>query len=317
MSNHDDAWQPPPPPNRLPSTPALPAYDPSPATSQIPTVDIHPLDDDETIYAEEDEGEAEYTDSEEVLYDDEAPRRPWWKRHLPHETARFRRSRDMYVATAEWCSRIRDPRWYWWWRKRHTPRRVDMDYDPTTGWVHPWLIRKLHFKPLESLGDDEGETELRYVQRLHWIQPRTSIPQIISIIAWAIGITVWFLTMSGSGIVSKTIMLIVWLIGWFVYFMTGWLQWAYTFIVITNRRVIYDTWLPFRIPPTPSRNNLPIRAIINTTIGEPTWLDNIFGYNTLEFETAGSNKAVKLFEDGIKYVRDVDAIIQCTGAYRS
>lgn len=285
----------PPQPTRPPSIPPLPDRDPV-STVQIPIV--RPVEyDDDTIIAEQREDQP----TEEPVDDEDGAPGLSTERHPPHYMARFRRIRGTDEAAYSWCDKVPDRRWYWPWHKRHKRTVRHIAYDTDSGWVDASYINKLHFRPLE------GETHLLYVQRLHWLSPKTALPQAAAILAWIIGIVIFLMT-NDIVFLPRLLALIVWCVGWYAYFLTGWLAWAYTFMVATNQRVIFDTWLPFRLPVNP--NEVMVHAIISTDTPR-SWLGNVLGYSTFQLGTADSSKATERFENGIKYVRNSDAIKQC------
>lgn len=291
----------PPPPSNDPAIPPYPRVPPSsaPQTQQIPVVTASPDDQYITGTVEPDDNHTDGPDEDEQEYAEPTTREARrFRLHAPHRTTRWRLNRDKCSATYTWCQRVPDPRWYRPWRKAHKRVTGVISFEPTTGRVYARYIRRLHFRP------SQDETTLRYVRRFHpWSH---ALALFLPWAAWTTGLVVLFSIARDDG--PWPLIVTIWSVGWYIFYLTGWFPWGHTFLVVTNKRLLRDRWLPFWLPTVKSEVNL--SEIMSKEVGE-TWFGNIVGFSTLYCGTVDSGETTRWIETGLRYVVNGQELLQC------
>lgn len=282
----------PPLPEHEPGVPPKPQHPPQPApqTAQIPHVPCLQVDEEETSEADEDDA----VDNPSQI----VPRKFWF--HPPHKKTRWRLNRDKTSATCTWCQTIPAPLWYRPGRKRHEIKQRVIALDVDTGRVYARHIRKLHFRPAK------GETTMRYLRRFHWMSHK--FPLFLPWIPWIAGVGTFLSVTTEANYAANLLTLGLWCGMWFVYFLTGRIPWAHTFLIVTNKRILEDRWLPLWLPTTESDVKLP--KITGKQVKKSV-SGNIFGYVTIKCGTADSSDTTAWIENGIPYVIDAQGLIEC------
>lgn len=297
----------PPPPDRPPRSAHATSDDVTP-TGQLPVV--RPVADGEwsdpdDITATEYPSAEEADDDDDELEGEPPARHRWLVPHFPwiwrrHELASWRLTGEEH-ATARWCTRLPRPKPWWWlapWPfKVHRTATKGLGLDVEDGLVYPHYIRTLHFEPLD------GDETLHVVRRLHWFsQAKFFVPAIIG----GVGGSVLYANVWSEKIASAVnVMLLIWLAVCSITYLVGWFRWVYTLIVVTDRRFVIDTWLPFWLPTDPT--SLPLQGITIVRSKQST-LGNMFGFGTLLIGTNDTSEATSLIESGIKMVPDCQSI---------
>ena len=252
---------------------------PEPRVERLPTEEIPIIEADanETVVIAEDE-QAETTEAT-------GP-------HKHHRTPihRLDLSDDEHPElTIDWCERVPMTRFKHYWLC-HT-RTLSLDL---TSLVDLRYAAKTGFVPSES------ETEIKYLQRLHWL---SHVPQEIGVLLiWLLGIAAgsWALSITELAAWQGWLIIgmLLWSAAWAFAAWLEWFHWNYTHLICTDQRLIRIYLPPWKLPPKIEASALNKLQDITT---HSSWVANFFDCGTIKTETASSQQDQWL-RDGIHYI---------------
>ena len=171
------------------------------------------------------------------------------------------------------------------------------------------LAKHSTFKPIQ------GESKVFVFTRLHWVE---HAPLQIALVAAAIAVTVGLCLTAAFGALSVSAA--GWLLIWLVLMLAAaagylyvWIPWAYTWLVVTDRRIMLMYAPPLWI------EGSPMRAVLFTDVGTSNhedqhgftnWLLGKLGqtpYGIIQADTA-ADKGDEWVNEGIRYVRHPEEV---------
>lgn len=144
--------------------------------------------------------------------------------------------------------------------------------------------KKAPFNPLDD------EDEIRCLMRHNWWSHGPQ--QLMIIFFWLIGLVTIFLahiSIDQNWRVVTLAIIGIWTCFWAaVRYYPTWMEWAYDWIIVTDKRLILIYEPPFKIPG--SHKTVLLSSIITVDTNEPNWFQNIIGCGSLEVRTADNDQ---------------------------
>jgi hypothetical protein len=156
------------------------------------------------------------------------------------------------------------------------------------------LVDHLHARkvPIAPLDDED---EIRCLMRHNWWSHGPK--QLLILLYWLLGICVIVLALSsvdrnwGAAPITTgaiTVTGILWTVFWATRYYPVWMQWAYDWIIVTDKRLILTYDPPFKLPG--KNKTVMLASIITVDTEDPNWFQNLIGCGKVQVRTADNDQ---------------------------
>lgn len=168
--------------------------------------------------------------------------------------------------------------------------------------VDTWLAENISFRPVQ------GESEIHCLTRLHWWSHG---PKQIGIAALGLLLTlaIWIVPSWANLDIStsyKALAFLLVVVATAITYYVVWMQWAYTYLIVTDQRITQIYKPPFKLPG--EKPPILLRNIQTSNAEDASWFGNIVGYGKVVGDTA-AQEGDDWLNQGINYVRKHEEVV--------